>query len=601
MRKPPDQPAAAVGDRLPLGKRLGFSLLVVVFALVLLEGALALLGVKPERFESDPYVGFSSQSPLFVEETAADGSKRMVTARNKRDFFNVQQFAAKKPAGTFRIFSLGGSTAYGHPYSDTTSFNGWLREFLKATAPERKWEVINAGGISYASYREAVLMEELIRYEPDLFLVYGSHNEFLEQRLYGRVIGGSRTLRGINELARHLRFATVVKRVTASWTTDKLASAQPAQKLESEPDTILEKTLGPTSYTRNDPLRDQILHHYRFNLERMVDIAQSAGARIIFIVPAANLRDSSPFKSEHKPGLAESDLKRWKDLYDQARRSESNSPPSAMSTLSLLDQAAVIDDRMASLHFARGHVLEKLGRFSEAKAAYERARDEDVCPLRAPTAVRDIVVQVATERHAPWIAFDHLLESHAEHGLLGSSVFLDHVHPTIDGYRELALEILRTMAQERLTNPNLDPQVLKTVSQDVTNHLDSRAHSLALMNLCKTLGWAGKRREALRAGEEAVTLRPDIPEIQYEVGLAASLAGRNDEAIDHYRRALALKTNYALAHGNLAVLVEAQGQLDEAVQHYRLALQYGAPRDAVRNQQNLDEALRKLGSRGKSN
>lgn len=39
----------------------------------------------------------------------------------------------------------------------------------------------------HASYREARLMEELVRYQPDLFIIYGSHNELLEQRLYGRV------------------------------------------------------------------------------------------------------------------------------------------------------------------------------------------------------------------------------------------------------------------------------------------------------------------------------------------------------------------------------------------------------------------------------
>ena len=36
-----------------------------------------------------------------------------------------------------------------------------------------------SGGVSYASYRVAALMEELVRYEPDLFVIYSGHNEFL--------------------------------------------------------------------------------------------------------------------------------------------------------------------------------------------------------------------------------------------------------------------------------------------------------------------------------------------------------------------------------------------------------------------------------------
>ena len=45
-------------------------------------------------------------------------------------------------------------------------------------------EIINTGGISYASYRVARLMEELLAYQPDVFVIYTGHNEFLEKRIY---------------------------------------------------------------------------------------------------------------------------------------------------------------------------------------------------------------------------------------------------------------------------------------------------------------------------------------------------------------------------------------------------------------------------------
>ena len=48
--------------------------------------------------------------------------------------------------------------------------------------------MINAGGISYASYRVAVVIKELARYEPDLFIIYTGHNEFLEERTYRTLI-----------------------------------------------------------------------------------------------------------------------------------------------------------------------------------------------------------------------------------------------------------------------------------------------------------------------------------------------------------------------------------------------------------------------------
>jgi hypothetical protein len=46
---------------------------------------------------------------------------------------------------------MGGSTVYGRPYDDTTSFPGWLRELLPVADLTSNWEVINTGGESYAN------------------------------------------------------------------------------------------------------------------------------------------------------------------------------------------------------------------------------------------------------------------------------------------------------------------------------------------------------------------------------------------------------------------------------------------------------------------
>ena len=50
------------------------------------------LGGIPE--DEDPYVGFSSNIPLFVEQAGPDGKPAMVTAKNKLPLFNFQRFVA---------------------------------------------------------------------------------------------------------------------------------------------------------------------------------------------------------------------------------------------------------------------------------------------------------------------------------------------------------------------------------------------------------------------------------------------------------------------------------------------------------------------------
>ena len=168
----------------------------------------------------------------------------MVTAENKLSLFNAQHFPRKKAAGTFRIFCLGGSTTYGHPYDDKTSFPGWLRELLPVVDPSRRWEVINAGGISYASYRMAMLMEELVAYEPDLFVVEAGHNECLERRTYARIIATPAPIRGLGALASRTRTWTALKYLIYG-SSNRSSSAPSGTRLPGEVAAVLDRSVGP--------------------------------------------------------------------------------------------------------------------------------------------------------------------------------------------------------------------------------------------------------------------------------------------------------------------------------------------------------------------
>jgi hypothetical protein len=154
-RRPSSTREHRARPRLSWQKKLAFAAITVVLFFALLEGLLALCGVRPLLYREDPYVGFAGSQPLFATATADDGSLVWKTAEAKLPYFNAQQFPRQKAAGVTRIFCLGGSTTYDRPFDDITSFAGQLRELLREAAPDRQFEVINAGGISYASYRVA--------------------------------------------------------------------------------------------------------------------------------------------------------------------------------------------------------------------------------------------------------------------------------------------------------------------------------------------------------------------------------------------------------------------------------------------------------------
>ena len=206
-------------------------------------------------------------------------------------------------------------------------------------------------------------------------------------------------------------------------------------RLPGEVNPILEHTVGPRSYTRDDKLRQQIVEHYRLNLGRMASIGRAAGAKVVLVVPASNLRHFSPFKSEHKAGLSAAEANRWQDLYQQAQ--ELAQAGKLTDAMAVLEQAEAIDDRYAELHFRKGQLLYAGGRFGEAKRALKRARDEDVCPLRALTSMVEAVRAVAARQRLPMVDFEALIDGRSDHTIPGNQQFLDHVHPTIAANRGL--------------------------------------------------------------------------------------------------------------------------------------------------------------------
>lgn len=86
---------------------------------------------------------------------------------------------------------------------------------------------------------------------------------------------------------------------------------------------------------------------------------------------------------------------------------------------------------------------------------------------------------------------------------------------------------------------------------------------------------------------KAITLNPNSPEMQNNLGLALKEAGQLDRAIASYQRAIALKPDYAIAWYNLGGALQSTGNLDGAIDAYQKAI-------ALRP--NYIEALNNLGN-----
>jgi len=539
----PDSPADA-SRRIPLWQAFILPVASILIFFLLLEGILALLGFHPALKTEDPFVGFSSDAPLFVPAADSKTGQIMITAPNKKDFFNRQSFSREKAPGTYRIFSLGGSTTYGRPYEDTTSFSGWLRELLPTADRSQKWEVINGGGISYASYRVAHLMEELINYQPDLFIIYTGHNEFLEERTYGKLRDRSPLLRTTTSLLAKTRTWSAMSGALKNLHLNTPEKKDNRVNLAAEVDTILDRSAGLDLYKRDDSLQENILKHYRISLERMVQLARSVGAKILFVTPASNLKDFSPFKSQHTGSINNNDRQRSEQLLAMSNPFvwEKNWP----FVLQFLNEAAGLDPRFAEYHYRRGQALLGMGRFDEAKKAFIQARDEDVCPLRALTPMHSIVTEVAKENSIMLVDFVDLLEQRMQktlgYAIPGQEYFLDHVHPTIEGNKILAMALLQTMAGQGLVQleAGWSEEAIARVAAKIEGGINQETHGKALANLARVLMWAGKNEDAVRLARQAMEIAGDYK----EVAINASTTLSNAYALNNQPK-LALKQIYS--------------------------------------------------------
>ena len=601
-------------------KNIAFSLIVVAGFFGALEASLALVGVKPVLLTEDPLVGFAENIPQFTETTRADGSVILKTANNKRGLFNYQEFPKQKDSNSYRIFCMGGSTTYGRPYADRVSFCGWLRAYLKAAEPTRNWEVINAGGISFASYRVAKLMNELRNYQPDLFIVYSGQNEFLEERSYGDLADLPSWVINLNATLSGTRIYTAMKDMIDAVSSDSLASARQHYKLSGEVDEVLNHTVGPQSYHRDDALKQQIITHYHMNLARMVRITRSAGADILFIKPAVNIRDMSPFKSEHRNGLDEQQRKHWESLYQRA--ATLNDSGDAAQALTLYRQALEIDDRYAELHFRIGQLLFSQGRYEEAEKEFRRAVEEDVAPLRILASMQQIVEQVAASEQVPLIDFPDILRQayleHYDHAVFGKEFFPDHVHANMEGYRLLGLALFDQLVSNGTARPepSWNSARIEAVRQEVIAQIDPGAEGVTMLNLGKVLHWAGKFQEAydslkrsyeilgpnptiydrlarvsysLGKTDEAIqylneilALSPDIPGVHVRLAMIYSKTGYTDEAIRQCLAEIEINPEDQYVHSGLAELLQKQGDDAAAIQHYKKALEIKPDNDFAR-------------------
>jgi tetratricopeptide (TPR) repeat protein len=534
-----------------VSRKIFFAALAVALFFGLAECALWIAGVRPLASERDPFQGFAEGVRIY-ELDAGRGVYR-TNPRAVQHSFNYQEFRAEKPAGGFRLFVLGGSSAWGFPWGAEVAFAHPLGLALEAARPGRTIESINAAAMSYGSHRLRIVAREVLGYSPDAIVVFEGHNEFVERRFYRDQLAGPSTAARLRAVALHLRTFSAMSRAIDSLRSEERneddASRPAGELLGLDVRREVSVGVGPAE-------REEARASFEQNLRAILDDAERAGARVVLCTVPSNVKDWVPNESrfDNKVGLMQrQDLMRRLD--EGKRALESGDAASAIGSL---EQAVAIDGGYAEALYRLGQAYEAAGREADAYGAYVRARDADSKPARAISAFNQMIRELAQERGVLLVDTERIFEDASPGRLVGFNLIEDYVHPKPEGHKLIARAIWQALLEDgRLGEP--------------------KSADLAVFE--RAVG-----SEATAAG---------TPALLYNLAVVLENQGRFDQAMEKYRECVALDPNYYVARYNLGRLLTRAGRFAAAEAVHRETLQR-VP-DHVNSLIGLGEALRQQG------
>ncbi|MDC0325207.1 tetratricopeptide repeat protein [bacterium] len=475
------------------------AILLVILPFLVLEGVLRLLSPSWLQSNSDPLMGFSSNQALF--ELNATTANYQIKAPRLRSF--VQNgFPTIKTKNTFRVFCLGGSTVQGRPYSVDTAFTTWLRIALQTAYPEKIIEIVNCGGVSYASYRLAPILQEcLLNYQPDLMLLCTGNNEFLEDRSYSFTKKAAPLLEPVFQWASDSKVVQVIMKVGNRWTRSSTQRAT----LGSQVNAMLDYERGIERYHRNEKWKASVENHFRLNINRMLRLCRDHEVPAMLVSPCFNLKDSPPFKSESTPDLSDGQTQQWNSHLESASESMSQDLDKALNHLL---KAVKIDTDYAATWYALGQTYLQKGRFQIAKQCFQKALEQDVCPLRINTNLRSMLKHIADQQSVPYYDLQELAVKHSTFGITGNEFLIDHVHPTIRGHQIIGLE-LANQIQSHWLKPTGVADLNTQITSAFEEHLNSIPDVYFLIGMERLKGL--KAWTQGRADGEPIENHPGVP------------------------------------------------------------------------------------------
>ncbi len=366
--------------------------------------------------------------------------KRYFSREGFQTYTSRDMFEVRKRENAYRIFCLGASTTIGMPYMFNGSYSALLRDRLTTLFPDRHFEVINVGITAVTSYTVADLVHEILRYEPDLIILYTGHNEF-----YGALGIASTESIGKSWYAVRL-YLTMRKVKTVLLIRDILFKVSSLFRGEDRPEggTLMEEMAGSRSIPYGSADYTRAMRNFERNLRSIAGMAKRNKTGLLMSTVVSNLRDRPPFVSGFAPGTAEARRDEW-NISMKAGRAALHAGDYEKA-LRFFETALSMDTTSADAQYAVAQCCDRLGNTERARRHYINARDFDQLRFRAGSDLNSIVRRVAGEERIPLVDMEEVFLRNSPDGIPDKELFWEHVHPTFDGYFLMAKEFCSALA-----------------------------------------------------------------------------------------------------------------------------------------------------------
>ncbi len=361
-------------------------------------------------------------------------------------WFADTEFSQQKPANTYRIFLVGASTTRGFPYSHReTSYSGFVDKILHDLHPTRKIEVINAGYDALSSFGVLDVVRQVIDESPDLIIVYSGHNEFIGHFGVNSSVNVGHNRPLIRLILRlHASRLYLLNELMVL----KLQSISKPLPSQNSGINLFKLMLNKDRVHWDDELHAVAENNYVMNLQEIADLGKRKGVSLLFSTLVSNLKDFSPLQSEFSPSTSN---KNREVIFSRLQfAQEAIEHKNFKKAIEFLSASRNLDPHYAQTHFVLAQAYEAASEFAQAREEYQLAREYDKIHLRSCLKLNRTIRRLGRANQIPVIEMEKAFEKSSANGLIGNDLFLEHVHPNINGHLVMADAIVRAMAANNL-------------------------------------------------------------------------------------------------------------------------------------------------------